>query len=209
MDVLALLRRRKPSPTAADLRAALPQAEQESAAADARVRELSQARTAALLEADDTALDTLESDLGAAQRTADRLEAAVVALRERLGAAELEEHQASVDAIFARGQAALTTGLSLYTEYGNRAVAMRELIEQLRALDAEINSCNAQLRDAADERSLPDLDTRARPGDPSLIREGGPWRHLRLPSSVHASQPLYPCVDPNGFPSPDAIRLDR
>lgn len=189
MDVLALLRRSKPSPTAADLRAALPQAEQESAAADARVRELSQARTAALLEADDTALDTLESGLGAAQRTADRLEAAVVALRERLGAAELDEHRATVDAIFTKGQAALTTGVDLYGEYGRLAVSLRDVVEKLAALDSEITSCNAQLRDAGDERSIADLDTQARPTvDPAIGRPGGPWRYLRLPSSIHPTQ---------------------
>ena len=112
-----------------------------------------------------------------------------VALRERLGAAELDEHRATVDAIFTKGQAALTTGVDLYGEYGRLAVSLRDVVEKLAALDSEITSCNAQLRDAGDERSIADLDTQARPTvDPAIGRPGGPWRYLRLPSSIHPTQ---------------------
>lgn len=210
MSTLDLLKSKK-SLTSEQLRAGIATAEAEAALAAERAAELAQRRAALLLSADDAALDGIERQLQLSQREADRADAAVAALRDRLAEAEARERREQIERTYAAGEAALATGLELYRRYGALAVELRGLLAQMAGAHDAIVIANQALRQAHDPRQIADLDTAARP-QTTAVRQvvPAPWLHVRLPSSVHPLNLLHPPgTDTFGMGVPAANWPDR
>jgi multidrug efflux pump subunit AcrA (membrane-fusion protein) len=196
--------------SAAELGEALAQAEAEAAATEQTAADLARARAAQLLVGTESELDEADRRLQLAQRAADRSAVAVEALRTKLREAEERERRAELDRTFAAGEAALSSGLALYRDYARHAATIVGLVEQMIARQADLGRVNATLRKAGDPRSLPDLDTVARPERSSIPQLRVPvWGQLVLPAGDHSVNRLWPAfVQVDVPPSPVRVRGD-
>jgi hypothetical protein len=168
-------------PTAAELEAALVEAEAEATRAEATAGEVAERRAGMLLSADDAALDLVDNELRVAQRAADKAAAAIDALSTRLAEAREAERRGTLDALFAKGMAELKAGLAVYAEYDRVARAAAALVE--RAADAadRIEAINRELAALGDPRAVPDLDREARHSEPGTMRSAL-WVEAEIPS---------------------------
>jgi hypothetical protein len=211
MRILELLRRDGPA-TAASLREAVAKAEADAVVTSSRLTHLTQARAAALLDEDDGKLDQIEGELTQAQRHADRIDLAVAELNRRAEQAEKDERQARLDAIHARGAAAVRRGVDLICQdYAKHARALAAVAEELVRCRMEVDDVNAKLIAAGDRRHLPDLEREARPTTNVGIGQVllGVTDYLKLPDPEHPDLYLYPWCDAAGVrrqPSAKATR---
>jgi hypothetical protein len=183
------------SMTAADLRAAAERADAEAKAASTRLAELTQQRLDGLLgDVDDKALDRVESQLRDVTRTRDRAELKATELWRRHGEAVEAERLATIDAIHAKGQAALDRATKLIRDrYPRLAKPIVELALELDDIEAEVAKVNRQLREAGDPRSIARIDDAARPAVHPVDRLGlGFTDVLALPDAVDRAAMLYP-----------------
>jgi chromosome segregation ATPase len=176
------------------IRAAIGRAEEAGREAAGRLEEL--------LADDERSLDRLEALLTKTQRDADRADLAIVELTRRLGETEAAERRSALDATHGRGLAAQQKAVTLITRnYTRLAGQMRDLMLELKGLDAEVESVNAELERAGDERRVQEPDSIARP-DNGIVRVGcvAVWRAVCLPSPTIQSEHLYPATDRWGQP---------
>lgn len=182
-----------PPVTAETLRAALAEAEAAATAAEALAAEVAAERAGLLLGADDAQLDAIDRRLQLATREADRAQAAVEALRQKLAEAEERERQAGLDATYREGAEALAAGAALYRAYGEAAAEVAELFRDLEQAQATIEKANRALRAAGDPRVVQDLDESARPERSAIPLGRTPlWRQARLPAADHAYSMIWP-----------------
>jgi hypothetical protein len=122
--------------TAADLAAALTEAEAEKARLAAELATLADRRRDALIGGTDVELDAVEREQTACCRNLDRADAALAELRRLLEQAEAAEADAALAAMIARAEAASAHGRDLLKKYDLAAGEMQKLLVAMLAAHA-------------------------------------------------------------------------
>lgn len=187
MKFLELLRRKTPT-TAAELTAALAEAEQAARDADARVETLTAERARLLLDGDDGAIDKVEAQLATAARDSDRAGLAVEELKRRLAAATDAQRQAELDRAYEAAVAAQQRGVAALGKYEPLARKLVVLLAEVDECETVIAGHRATLEAANDPRrkELIGADRSCRP-----VQEG------RLPHPTLVQMAEIPSVDPD------------
>ena len=207
MRIAELLRPKGTSlTTSAELAAAAERAEVAGRGASERLTELTGQRSAALLGDDESALDRIEAELNRVQRDLDRADLAAAELRRRHDEALSAERQAERDAIHARAEEAQRKGVDLIrTRYPKLARPLAQLVDELWALEAEVEAANEALRKAGDGRQVMSAERARRPADqiPAGFLPNQFLLDLCLPSTDGSTD--YVVAPPGHFPTLEGI----
>src|SRR3954470_5720334 len=133
----------------ASLEAAVARASAAATDASTRLEKLQAERRAALVADDDKACDRLDAEITTATRDRERALEAGLELGARLGQARQREHQAKVDAVHKRGEAARRKAIAtIKGDYARHARALVKIAAELEAAQVEIDSTNLALAQA-------------------------------------------------------------
>ena len=187
MKFLDILRRKAPT-TAAELAAALAEAEAAAREADAKVEALTGERGRLLLDGDDGAIDKVEAALTAAARDSDRAGLAIEELKRRLAATSNAERQAGLDVAYDAAMAAQARGVAALKRYSKEAPKLAAVLAEIDECETVIAGHRATLEAANDPRrkELIGADRSYRPA-----QEG------RLPHPTLVQMAEIPSVDPD------------
>jgi hypothetical protein len=194
MNLIELLRGKKLPATAA-LRQAIEQAETEGRNVANRIAQLAERRTAELVNGmDHEALDRLDAELARAGREQDRCDLLAQQLRERLAEAEQAERAAEADQIHAAAVTARERGFELIARYGELAVEMVRLMQDLERCEGEIRSADTRLQHRGDSRHVVGIEAELWRGR-EVIAQYPPWSllgMLQLPDPEVPRRFLWP-----------------
>jgi chromosome segregation ATPase len=193
MNLLTLLKGKPPA--AETLRKALAETEAEAAAVETELATLRERRSALLMNGlDDKALDAVEADLNKAYRRQDRADLLIASLKERLQEAEQAERAAEADQIHAAAVTARERGFELIARYGELAVEMVRLMQDLERCEGEIRSADTRLQHRGDSRHVDGIEVELWRGR-EVIAQYPPWSllgMLQLPDPEVPRRFLWP-----------------
>lgn len=152
MDLRTMIGLRPKGETASALRAAQAQAEAALAAAREREAVLTAQRGAILLDSDPETVERAEGEMRDVHAQAERIQAILSALPERITTAEARELAAELDAMTVAATRRAEAGASLMPKLEATVAELARLVEEIDAHGEAVRDANLRLREHGRER---------------------------------------------------------